>query len=169
MVNNFRDQRKSNKRGPCNVIATKSLPFPYYLQKFAISKNVVYLWLWTTMLLVGGYKKSKLFSHTVTRVGTIWPFSSNLTDPTWNWRINLLWAPKSTKKSYLTMGTPGAMATCCWAPANLRIFWSFSKYVILYTNRCEISCWFQKCIALYVYLANFMSYVQKRAFFGPDP
>ena len=103
---------------------------------------------------------------TITRVATIWPFSSNLKDPTWNWRIYLLWARKSTKKSYLTTGNPSTMATCCGPPANLRIFWSVSKYVILYTNRCEISCWFQKCITLYVYFAYFMSYFKKKAILG---
>ena len=103
------------------------------------------------------------------RVGSIWPFSSNQRDPTWNWKVYLLWAPKSTKKSYLTMGNPSAMATCYWPPANLRIFRSFSKYVILYTNRCEISCWFQQWITLYVYLANWVRYVQKRAFLARIP
>ena len=109
--------------------------------------------------------RESLRSQHFTRVGPIWPFSSNLIDPTWNWRVYLLWARKSTKKSYLTMGNPSAMATCYWPPANLRIFRSFSKYVILYTNRCEISCWFQKCITLYVYLANFMRYDQNKSQF----
>ena len=115
-----------------------------------------WLWGWSPEHQKLG-KCQKWATNAYSRVGPIWPFSSNLIDPTWNWRVYLLWAPKSTKKSYLTMGNPSAMATCYWPPANLRIFRSFSKYVILYTNRCEISCWFQKCITSYVYLEYFFN------------
>ena len=42
--------------------------------------------------------------------------------------------------------------------ANFRKFWTSNLGIELYTNRCRILCWFQKCIPLYHYFEYLMSY-----------
>ena len=52
-------------------------------------------------------------------------------------------------------------------PATYKIFETSSKCIYLPTNRCGILCWFQKCIPLYTYLADFSSYGHPKAEKGP--
>ena len=45
--------------------------------------------------------------------------------------------------------------------------WPIFKIYIPAHHRCEILCWFQKCIPLYTYLADFLSYGHPKAEKGP--
>ena len=55
------------------------------------------------------------------------------------------------------------------SPAILRIFWTFSNVLMLYTIRREILRLFQKCITIYVYLEWLSSYTQKTVVFDRFP
>ena len=100
-------------------------------------------------LSIGGGQKSQIFLAT--------SFSELVFPTDYENQGEICW--KSILKS--------PMAIQNWPPANLRIFQTSSKYIMLYTNRRRILCWFQKCITLYVYFQNFSTYGRSKSENGP--
>ena len=72
-------------------------------------------------------------------------------------------SPNLTKEIQKRLKLASQNSYCCpsWEAVraqNYTKFWSCSNFIIWYTKRRKISCWFQKCIALYAYLMYFLSY-----------